>query len=175
MPKESSSDNPSFLESEHSGRAAIPPPRIIYANFYFKKSSNFHEALVDVTAGKVLWQRNLGSKVHAPGTPEEMERMHEVAMRSDLVKKEIQRLKLVEGTEVVCEPWPYGKDGINDDERLFQVIPLLIQSNCSATSSLLRLIPRRSILLSTTMHTLSTFPALSTEYVRKSLESSDFP
>jgi primary-amine oxidase len=115
------SDKTSFLESEHSGRAAIPPPRIIYTNFYFKNSSNFHEALVDITAGKVVWQHNLGSKVHAPGTPEEMERMHEVAMRSDLVKKEIQRLKLVEGTEVVCEPWPYGKDGINDDERLFQV------------------------------------------------------
>jgi primary-amine oxidase len=111
----------SFLEAEHAGRPAIAPPRIIYANFYFRNSPQFHEALVDVTAGKVVWQRNLGSKVHAPGTPEEMERMHEVAMRSDLVKKEIKRLKLIEGTEVVCEPWPYGKDGINDDDRLFQV------------------------------------------------------
>ena len=94
---------------------------MIYCNFYFRNSSNFHEALVDITAGKVAWQRNRGTKIHAPGTPEEMERMHEVATRSELVKKEIQRLKLAKGTEVVCEPWPYGKDGINDDERLFQV------------------------------------------------------
>jgi len=50
-----------------------------------------------------------------------MERMHQIAMKSDLVKKEIERLKLVEGAEVVCEPWPYGKDGLNDDKRLFQV------------------------------------------------------
>lgn len=112
-----------FLEAEHSGRPAIAPPRIIYTNFYFKKSPEFHEALVDITAGKVIWQRNLGSKVHAPGTPEEMERMGEVAMKSELVHRELKRLKLVEGTEVVCEPWPYGKDGINDDERLFQVYP----------------------------------------------------
>jgi len=118
-----SSSNQRFLEAEHSGRPAIAPPRIIYTNFYFKKSPDFHEALVDITAGKVIWQRNLGSKVHSPGTPEEMERIGEVAMRSELVQKEIKRLKLVEGTEICCEPWPYGKDGVDDDERLFQVCP----------------------------------------------------
>jgi primary-amine oxidase len=111
----------SFLEAENSGRVAIPPPRVIYTNFYFKRSPNFHEALVDISAGKVVYQRNLGSKVHGPGTPEEMERMHDIAMKSELVQKEIDRLKLIEGSDVVCEPWPYGKDGINDDERLFQV------------------------------------------------------
>ena len=94
----------------------------MYTNFYFKKSPNFYEALVDITSGKVLSQRNLGRNVHPPGTPEEMERMHNIAMESDLVKKEIHRLKLIEGAEVVCEPWPYGKDGINDDERLFQAL-----------------------------------------------------
>ena len=117
----------SFLDAEHSGRPAIPPPRVMYTNFYFKKSPNFYEALVDITSGKVLWQRNLGRKVHAPGTPEEMERMHNIAIKSDLVKKEIDRLKLIEGINVVCEPWPYGKDGINDDERLFQVPPSYCQ------------------------------------------------
>jgi primary-amine oxidase len=118
----------SFLEAEHSGRFAIPPPRVLYTNFYFKASPNFHEALVDITSGNVLWQRNLGKKVHPPGTPEEMERMHKIAMQSHLVKKEIERLKLVEGTEVVCEPWHYGKDGINDDERLFQALSLYSRS-----------------------------------------------
>ena len=110
-----------FLEAESAGRPAIAPPRVIYTNFYFRKSPHFHEALVDVTAGRVLLQRNLGSKVHGPGTPEEMERTHDIAIKSELVQKEIARLKLPEGTEVVCEPWPYGRDGINDDERLFQV------------------------------------------------------
>ena len=94
----------------------------MYTSFYLKNSPNFHEALVDITSEKVLWQQNLGTKIHAPGTSEEIERMHDIAMRSDLVKKEILRLKLIEGTQVVCEPWPYGKDGINDDERLFQVL-----------------------------------------------------
>jgi len=47
--------------------------------------------------------------------------MHDVAMKSELVQNEIKRLKLVEGTDVVCEPWPYGKDGVNDDGRLYQV------------------------------------------------------
>jgi primary-amine oxidase len=52
-----------------------------------------------------------------------MERIEEVAMRSEIVQKELKRLKLVEGSEIVCEPWPYGKDGIDDDERLYQVHP----------------------------------------------------
>src|SRR5271163_2056909 len=86
----------SFLEAEHSGQSAIPPPRVIYANFYFKGSPDFHETLVDISAGKVMWQHNLGTKVHAPGTPHEMEHIHNIAMASDLVKDEIKRLKLVE-------------------------------------------------------------------------------
>jgi len=111
------------LEAEHAGQTAIPPPRVIYANFYFKGSPDFHEALVDISAGKVMWQLNLGPKIHGPGTPEEMERIHNIAVASELVKNEITRLKLVEGTQVVCEPWPYGKDGVDDDKRLFQVPP----------------------------------------------------
>lgn len=162
----------SFLEAEHAGRSAIPPPRLIYTNFYFKSSPNFHEALVDTTTGQVLWQRDLGSKIHAPGTPEEIERMHDIAMKSDLVKKEIDRLRLIEGTEVVCEPWPYGKDGINDDERLFQVVPAYDHAKFSATSSLLQSILARSIHHSTITRTLLTFPALSTEIAKKSSASS---
>lgn len=126
--------NRSFLEAEHVGRTAIPPPRVIYTNFYFHDSPNFHEALVDIGAGRVLWQRNLGTKVHAPGTFEEMERMHGVAIKGELVLEELKRLKLVPGTEVICEPWPYGKDGINDDDRLFQVYSSNDASNYSATS-----------------------------------------
>jgi len=154
----------SFLEAEHAGRVAIPPPRIIYTNFYFRNSSNFHEALVDISSGKVIWQRNLGSKVHGPGTPEEMERMHDIAMKSELVQNEIKRLKLVEGTDVVCEPWPYGKDGVDDNDRLFQVPSSFNRaSKVSATSFLPLSIPRRNIPPSTIMPILLTFPALSTE------------
>jgi primary-amine oxidase len=138
--------NSRFLEAEHSGRPGISPPRVIYTNFYFKNSSNFHEALMDITSGKVMWQRNLGSKVHGPGTPEEMERMHHVAMRSELVQKEIKRLQLIEGTEVVCEPWPYGKDGVNDDERLFQVNFPHALADSSATSSSRQWIRTKGIL-----------------------------
>lgn len=110
-----------FLEAEHAGRTTVPPPRLIYTNFYFQNWPNFYEAVVDIGARKVIWQKNLGSNVHAPGTLEEIESMHDIAMNSELVQKEIARLQLLPGSEVVCEPWPYGKDGVNDDDRLLQV------------------------------------------------------
>jgi primary-amine oxidase len=110
-----------FLEAENSGRVVTLPPRVIYTNFYFQNSPAFYEALVDISAGRVIWQRNLGTQAHAPGTPEEMERIHAVAMSSELVQSEIKRLKLAAGADVICEPWPYGKDGVDDGVRLFQV------------------------------------------------------
>lgn len=38
-----------------------------------------------------------------------------------LVLREIERLQLPEGCEVVAEPWPYGTDELKVDARLMQV------------------------------------------------------
>ena len=46
--------------------------------------------------------------------------MTDIAMESDLVKDEVARLKIPKDVEIVCEPWPYGKDNVDDDKRLFQ-------------------------------------------------------
>lgn len=43
------------------------------------------------------------------------------ALEDEGVKAEIAKLQLPEGTIVCADPWIYGSDGINDDERLFQV------------------------------------------------------
>lgn len=126
---------------------------------------------MDIDAANVLCQRDLGSKVHGPGTPEEMERMHEVAMESDLVKKEIARLKLIDSSDVICEPWPYGKDGIDDNERLFQVFPPFAWAKRSATFSSHPSTRITNTHHGTTMLTLSTSPASSTASVVKSSAS----
>lgn len=38
-----------------------------------------------------------------------------------MVQKEIERLQLPEGAQVVAEPWPYGTDETEVNIRLFQV------------------------------------------------------
>ena len=42
------------------------------------------------------------------------------ALEDEGVKAEIAKLQLPPGTVIVCDPWPYGSDGINDDARMFQ-------------------------------------------------------
>jgi hypothetical protein len=103
-----------------------------------------------------------------------MERMLDVAMKSDLVKKEIERLRLAEGTEVICEPWPYGKDGINDDERLFQVLAMCYRFNRSATFSSPQLIRKRTTHRSIIMLILWTSRVSLMVFSRKSFGLSDF-
>lgn len=43
-----------------------------------------------------------------------------IALEDEGVKAEINKLQLPAGTVIVCDPWPYGSDGINDDTRMFQ-------------------------------------------------------
>lgn len=38
-----------------------------------------------------------------------------------LVLREIERLQLPKGCEVVAEPWPYGTDEVKVDARLMQI------------------------------------------------------
>lgn len=62
--------------------------------------------------------------MHGPGDDEEMIRVGAAALASTLVKKEIERLQLPKGAEVVAEPWPYGTDDQSAADKMaraFQV------------------------------------------------------
>lgn len=43
------------------------------------------------------------------------------ALSSDMVQKELSRLQLPKGSQVVAEPWPYGTDDEKVKSRMFQV------------------------------------------------------
>ncbi|KAI9874919.1 MAG: hypothetical protein M1823_007582, partial [Watsoniomyces obsoletus] len=59
--------------------------------------------------------------MHGNGDYEEILIVEKQALESEKVKEEIAKLKLPEGTVVCADPWIYGSDGINDDDRLYQV------------------------------------------------------
>lgn len=109
-----------YLEAEHCGR---PLPRIsrrAFVNYYIRNTNKFHEAVVDLSAGRV--QRNvlLGSNFHANGDGMEIVAVEKAALEDEGAKAELAKLKLPEGTVVISDPWIYGSDGVNDDDRMYQ-------------------------------------------------------
>lgn len=58
--------------------------------------------------------------MHAPGDGEEIEAMERIALEDEGVQAELAKLKLPKGAKVVVDPWIYGADGVDDDERMWQ-------------------------------------------------------
>ncbi|KAI7465994.1 putative copper amine oxidase [Hortaea werneckii] len=85
-----------------------------------RRTNKFHEAIVDLTQQKVESNVRLGPNVHAPGDGEEIMAIERIALEDEGVQAEIAKLKLPEGSSIVVDPWIYGSDGINDDDRMWQ-------------------------------------------------------
>jgi primary-amine oxidase len=75
---------------------------------------------VDLQSGRVLHNVLLGPFVHASADGEEIVRIEKIALEDQGVKDAIAKLQLPEGTVVISDPWIYGSDGVNDEERLYQ-------------------------------------------------------
>lgn len=75
---------------------------------------------MDLQSGRVLHNVLLGPFLHANGDGEEIVRIEKAALEDEGVKDAISKLQLPEGTVVISDPWIYGSDGVNDEERLYQ-------------------------------------------------------
>ncbi|KAM0756094.1 primary amine oxidase [Meredithblackwellia eburnea MCA 4105] len=110
-----------YLKAELAGSRLPPlPPRYGQALFYFKGETPFMEARVDISNQRIMSQRVLEG-MHGPGDDDEVLAVAAESLRSPLVQKELERLQLPEGYEVISEPWPYGTDDTPVDGRLYQV------------------------------------------------------
>ena len=84
------------------------------------RQNKFHEAIVNLSQQVVESNVRLGPNVHAAADGAEILNVERVALEDEGVQAEIAKLKLPEGTTVVVDPWIYGSDGVNDDDRIFQ-------------------------------------------------------
>ncbi|QSZ31343.1 hypothetical protein DSL72_000906 [Monilinia vaccinii-corymbosi] len=114
-----------FLTAEHSGSALPKIDRRSFVVYYIRNTDKLHEAIVNLSTGQVERNVRLGPNVHAGGDAEEIMAAEVAALEDAGVKAEIAKLQLPEGTVVVCDPWIYGSDGINDglfndDKRFYQ-------------------------------------------------------
>lgn len=64
---------------------------------------------MNLSQGYVESNVRLGLNIHACADGEEIMRVEQIAMEDEGIKAEIAKLKLPEGSVVVCDPWIYGK------------------------------------------------------------------
>lgn len=71
--------------------------------------NRFHEAVVDLSAGKVESNVRLGPNQHGNADYEEIMMVEKNALEDEGVKAALAKLQLPEGTAVCADPWIYGK------------------------------------------------------------------
>ncbi|KAH0846092.1 hypothetical protein AYO21_12161 [Fonsecaea monophora] len=113
-----------YLDAEHSsaGSSSLPAiPRKAFVSYYIRNTNRFHEAVVNLSSRTVESNVRLGPNQHGNGDYDEILQVEKNALEDEAVKEALKKLKLPEGTVVCADPWIYGSDGVNDDERMYQV------------------------------------------------------
>jgi primary-amine oxidase len=110
----------------HSSDGPLPP-REAYISYYIRHTSNFYEAVVDLSQGRLVRNERIKAGFHGPADGPEIVAMEKVALADAEVQAELAKLCLPEGSVVVSDPWIYGADGETDERRQFQCF-LYLQS-----------------------------------------------
>lgn len=121
-----------YFQAEREGRSLPHIDRKAFTSYYIRNTDRFHEAIINLSTGKVENNVRLGANIHGNGDYEEILLIEKNALEDEGVKAEIAKLRLPEGSVICADPWIYGSDGINDDERYYQVF-LYMRDPCNAS------------------------------------------
>ncbi|KAI6752345.1 hypothetical protein HG530_013714 [Fusarium avenaceum] len=110
-----------YLEAFDNGKSPSPLDRRVFVAYYIRTTDIFHEAVVNLTTGRIESNIKLGPNVHGNVDYDEAQRVEKLALEDPKVLAELEKLKLPEGTVVCADPWIYGSNGIDDDVRMYQV------------------------------------------------------
>ncbi|WYZ39727.1 hypothetical protein EsH8_IV_000068 [Colletotrichum jinshuiense] len=121
-----------WFEAIDKGLSPPQPDRRAFLAYYIRKTDLFHEAIVNLTKGVVESNVKLGANVHGNVDYDEAQMVEKIALEDPKVLAEIKKLELPEGTVVCADPWIYGSDGVDDDQRLYQVFLYMRDPNNSA-------------------------------------------
>lgn len=106
-----------YLTAERLGNPLpTPPPRVALVQFYLEKATQFRQVRVDLHAGKLFDLEHLDGK-HAYVDAGEMKKCEKACLDDPRVQDAIQALQLPKEAVVVCDPWTYSPDGMNDMSR----------------------------------------------------------
>lgn len=131
-----------YLTAERAGTTPLPViARRVFLAYYIRNTDKFHEAVVNLSEGKLESNIRLGPDKHANGDGEEIIAIEKIVLEDPEVLAAIAKLKLPEGAVVVTDPWIYGSDGVNeglfrDDRRVMQCFMYMRDpANSSAVDS----------------------------------------
>jgi len=95
-----------FLDAEAKDETVSTlPARKAFCLYYIRRTSQLHEAVVDLSEQKVEYNVRLGPNVHANIDGPTIIGIEQTALEDEAVKAEIKKLELPEGSVVVCDPW----------------------------------------------------------------------
>lgn len=97
-----------YLEAEFAGQQLPRIDRRVLVAYYIRKTSKFHEAIVNLSSRTVESNIRLGPNIHGAGDGEEIMAMERIALEHEGVQAELKKMNLPEGSVVVADPWIYG-------------------------------------------------------------------
>ncbi|KAF2181616.1 copper amine oxidase-like protein [Zopfia rhizophila CBS 207.26] len=116
-----------FLDLEHSLRLSPTskrPPRLAKCQYDIVGSDRipeYHESIVDIDVKKRVKHEIIGKERQASLTLWEFQILIEACKKSKMFQNAIAEFKLLDGFELVVEPWPYGGlDFGAENRRYFQ-------------------------------------------------------
>ncbi|KAL2176573.1 copper amine oxidase [Thermothelomyces heterothallicus CBS 202.75] len=114
-----------YLAAERAGQDPGSIDRRAFVVYYLRGTHNLHEAVVNITTGRVEANAKLGPFTHPNGDGEEIIAVEKALLAHPEVQAELAKLQLPPGTVVVSDPWLYGADGVKegkfyDDKRVMQ-------------------------------------------------------
>lgn len=109
-----------YLDAERNDGDLPSLPRTIFVMWYIKRTPRLFEALVDVTNSQIVRQTELPRDFHGPVDRTELSEAANVVMADERTQDELRRLQ-IDPSNVVLDPWDYGVDGNETQERHTQV------------------------------------------------------
>ncbi|PPJ59462.1 hypothetical protein CBER1_02401 [Cercospora berteroae] len=113
-------DMVAYLEAESQGSHLPAIDRRVFVTYYLRMTNKFHEAVANLSTQVIEFNARLGPNMHAAGDGEEILALERIALEDEGVQAELAKLQLPEGAKIVVDPWIYGSDGVDDDERMWQ-------------------------------------------------------
>ncbi|KAI1379742.1 putative copper amine oxidase [Hypoxylon crocopeplum] len=109
-----------YLVSERGGREDLPQlDRCTEATFFLRGKEEFYFARLSLQQQTVTNIEPLPAGFFPNGDADEVRSMRETCLNHPAVQAELKKLKLPEGTHVVCTTWPFGRD---DGEKMKRTI-----------------------------------------------------
>jgi hypothetical protein len=110
-----------FLIAERNGGPQSRPPRKASSLYYHLGTADLFLAEVNLDSNSVDSVKKLAPELHGQHDFDESMALRDACLSHPRVLAEIKKFKLPQHLEVVCDPWPYGRDSKKNLPRYVQV------------------------------------------------------